>query len=81
MILCADTWEEKLGWIYANQERKGQITCDIQTMQTGLISWLAAGRVIASHAAANGLLDKKQNLKKKTRTPECQILREMLHGE
>lgn len=60
MILRTDTWNEKLGWIYANQELKGQITCDIQMMQTGLVSWLAAGCVVATHATENVLLNTKQ---------------------
>lgn len=69
MILYSDAWKERLGWIYANQELKGQITCDIQMMQTGLNSWLAAGCVITIQTSeyqriAELLLEekKKQNL-------------------
>lgn len=65
MILRADTWKEKLGWIYANQAHEGQITCDIQMIQTGLISWLAAGCVTASHTTENVLLNRKTNKQKK----------------
>lgn len=65
MILDADAWKEMCGWIYANQELKGQITCDIQMMQTGLISsWLAAGCASGRHATENVLLNKNTNQNK-----------------